>query len=160
MYLGCELSLYPLVIAFFWSKVSFGMFLLFASEHWWRHHLTAVLWDLLKGEGIYMKNITTENIQKSTIQQWCSIGAKIKWPHGKAVRFAIWCHWYIRTGQIYRDMDLKFFILPKQQSDLKTNQTKGVWLKWCNIWTSTCNRLIRLLSHITKYIKWNIWMNE
>jgi hypothetical protein len=46
-------------------------------------------------------------------------------------RFTIWSHCYIQTRQISHNMDnFTFFILlNKQQSGLKTNQTKGIWLK-------------------------------
>ena len=76
-----------------------------------------------------------------TIQQWISHEVEIN-HHLKNGPFCFWIciHTYhlfsllIQTEQISHNVDnFPFLILQKhQQNGLKTNQTKGVWLKKCN----------------------------
>lgn len=75
-----------------------------------------------------------------TIQQWISHEVEIKSPPEKWSILFLDMHSYLPfvlityPEQISQNVDkFPFLILQKhQQNGLKTNQTKGVWLKKCN----------------------------
>jgi hypothetical protein len=88
-----------------------------------------------------VEQVTTEKIHVCIIQQWTlhqwswRLITTWKWciVSGHAAIFTMFSL-LIQIWQISQDVDnTPFSILAKnQQNGLKTNQTKGVWLKQCN----------------------------
>jgi hypothetical protein len=88
-------------------------------------------------QGIYAKQITTENIYEITSEHWHShqwawrLNCQLKMVYTISkymARFITWSHCYIETRKISQNMDnLTVLILLKQpQSSLTTNQTESL----------------------------------
>lgn len=88
-----------------------------------------------------MKQITTKNLYKSTIQQWCShqwmwrLNHHLEMVHTvsrNVARFTTWSHYYIEM----RQLSLRFYIFGSAEATTKHFD-----------WTKCCNKLTHLLSH-------------